>query len=94
MPDFLMLAAILVLMAVAVGLLRLLYGAAEDRMMSAQLLGTGGIAVVLLLGAAEGVPAAVNLALTLALLAAFAAAAFVRAVTGIAKPTPEDNAEL
>lgn len=89
-----MLAAILVLMTVAAGLLRLLHGATEDRMMSAQLLGTGGIAIVLLLGAASAAPAAVNLALTLALLAAFAAAAFVSAVTGVASAMPEDDAEL
>jgi multicomponent Na+:H+ antiporter subunit F len=48
-------------------------------MMAAQLLGTGGIAAVLLLGAATGERAAVDVALTLALLAAFAAFAFVKA---------------
>jgi multicomponent Na+:H+ antiporter subunit F len=50
-----------------------------DRMMAAQLLGTGGIAVVLLLGAATGEAATVDVALTLALLAAFASFAFVKA---------------
>ena len=51
-------------------------------MMSAQLLGTGGIAALLLLGAGTGVPAAVDAALTLALLAAFAAVAFVNSAGG------------
>jgi len=45
-------------------------------MMAAQLLGTGGIAALLLLGAASGVDAIVDVALTLALLAAFATIAF------------------
>ena len=48
-------------------------------MMAAQLLGTGGIAAVLLLGAATGETATVDVALTLALLAAFASFAFVKA---------------
>jgi multicomponent Na+:H+ antiporter subunit F len=47
--------------------------------MAAQLLGTGGIAAVLLLGAATGEDATLDVALTLALLAAFAAFAFVKA---------------
>ncbi len=47
--------------------------------MAAQLLGTGGIASLLLLGAATGEAAAIDVALTLALLAAFASIAFVRA---------------
>jgi len=91
MSSFLLLAAILVLADVAAGLVRLLWGPAEDRMMSAQLLGTGGIATVLLLGAAEGSPAAVDLPPTLALLAAFASAAFVEAVTATADTMPEDD---
>ena len=48
-------------------------------MMAAQLLGTGGIAALLLLGAATGVDAVADVALILALLAAFAAIAFVKA---------------
>ena len=46
--------------------------------MAAQLIGTGGIAALLLLGAVTGVPAAIDVALTLALLATFAAIAFVK----------------
>jgi multicomponent Na+:H+ antiporter subunit F len=44
--------------------------------MSAQLLGTGGIATLLLMGVAEGTPGVIDTALTLALLAAFVAIAF------------------
>lgn len=79
-PEFLLGAAVFVLAMVALGLVRVLRGpAATDRMMAAQLIGTGGIAVLLLLAAATGEPAAVDVALTLALLAAFASIAFVRA---------------
>jgi multicomponent Na+:H+ antiporter subunit F len=80
MPEFLLAAATFVLLTVAVGLLRILLGPGDaDRLMAAQLLGTGGIAAVLLLGAASGEAAAIDVALTLALLAAFASFAFVKA---------------
>lgn len=79
-PEFLLGAAVFVLAMVALGLVRVLRGpAAADRMMAAQLIGTGGIAVLLLFAAATGESAAVDVALTLALLAAFASIAFVRA---------------
>ena len=78
MAEFLLVAAIFILLMVAVGLLRVLRGPADvDRMMAAQLLGTGGIAALLLLGTATSLPGAVDVALTLALLAAFAAVMFV-----------------
>lgn len=80
MADFLLGAAGFVLAMVAVGLIRLLRGPADaDRMMSAQLLGTGGIATLLLWAAATETPALVDVALSLALLAAFASVAFVLA---------------
>jgi multicomponent Na+:H+ antiporter subunit F len=67
---------------VAVGLLRLLRGPANtDRMMAAQLLGTGGIAALLLLAAATGEPAPVDVAMALALLAAFSSVAFVKSAS-------------
>jgi multicomponent Na+:H+ antiporter subunit F len=47
-------------------------------MMATQLIGTGGIAALLLLGTVTSVPAAVDVALTLALLATFASIAFVK----------------
>jgi multicomponent Na+:H+ antiporter subunit F len=80
MAEFLLGTAAFILAMVALGLVRVLRGPADaDRMMAAQLLGTGGIAVVLLLGEATGEAAAVDVALTLALLAAFASFAFVKA---------------
>jgi multicomponent Na+:H+ antiporter subunit F len=79
MAEFLFGGALAVLLTVALGLVRILRGPGDaDRMMAAQLLGTGGIAVLLLLGAAVGDPAVVDVALTLALLAAFASIAFVK----------------
>ena len=77
MADLLLAAACFVLIMVALGLVRILRGPTlADRMMAAQLLGTGGIATLLLLAAATGMDAAIDVALTLALLAAFASAAF------------------
>jgi len=85
MPEFLLAASVFVLAMVAVGLVRILRGPGDvDRMMAAQLLGTGGIAVVLLLGAATGEDAAVDVALTLALLTAFASVAFFKSAPGAA----------
>ena len=78
MPEFLLAAAGFVLAMVALGLIRILRGPKRaDRMMAAQLLGTGGIGA-LLLAAGGGLPAAVDVALTLALLAAFASIVFVK----------------
>ena len=69
--------ALAVLLLVVAGLVRVVRGPGPaDRMMGAQLLGTGGIAVLLLFGAARG-ESVVDVALTLALLAAFASIAFV-----------------
>jgi multicomponent Na+:H+ antiporter subunit F len=79
MADFLFGAAGFVLAMVALGLLRILRGPGDaERMMAAQLLGTGGIASLLLLGAAIAAPTTVDVALTLALLTTFAAIAFVK----------------
>jgi multicomponent Na+:H+ antiporter subunit F len=79
MVEFLYAAAGFALAMVALGLLRVLRGPTDaDRMMAAQLLGTGGVAALLLAAAATGQPAASDLALLIALLAAFASAAFAR----------------
>jgi multicomponent Na+:H+ antiporter subunit F len=80
MTDFFLVSSGFVLSMVALGLLRVLRGPADvDRVMAAQLLGTGGIAGLLLLGAATATAAAIDVALTLALLAAFVSIAFVKA---------------
>ena len=81
MAEFMQwMAAFLVLM-VALGLVRVARGAGRaERMMAAQLLGTGAIAALLLFSAASDEPAVVDVALTLALLAAFASVALARAL--------------
>lgn len=79
MTDFLTLALGFILAMLALGLVSILRGPEDtDRMMATQLIGTGGIAVLLLLGTVTGVPAAIDVALTLALLATFASIAFVK----------------
>jgi multicomponent Na+:H+ antiporter subunit F len=67
-----------IVFTVAVGLVRILGGPGDaDRLMAAQLIGTGGIASLLLIAAATGAHGVEDVALGLALLAAFASAAFV-----------------
>jgi multicomponent Na+:H+ antiporter subunit F len=92
MTEFLLTAAVFVLAMVALGLARILRGPGNaDRMMAAQLLGTGGIAALLLLGAATGEGAVIDVALTLALLAAFASIAFVKAGSPPARDVAETD---
>jgi multicomponent Na+:H+ antiporter subunit F len=80
MNEFLLGAAVFVLLMVAVGLVRVLRGPADaDRLMATQLLGTGGIAALLLLGGATNEATVLDVALTLALLAAFASFSFIKA---------------
>ncbi len=79
MTEFLTGALGFILAMLALGLVPILRGPSDaDRMMAAQLIGTGGIAALLLLGTVTGVPAAVDVALTIALLATFASIAFVK----------------
>jgi multicomponent Na+:H+ antiporter subunit F len=76
LPEFLYAAAALVLLLTGLGLMRMLWGPSPaDRLMAAQLLGTGGGAIALLIAIASGTMAIIDIALTLALLAAFAAVA-------------------
>jgi len=77
--DFLLSAAAFLVLMVAVGLIRVARGPGRaERMMAAQLLGTGAIGSLLLVGAATGDGAVFDVALTLALLSAFASIAFVK----------------
>jgi multicomponent Na+:H+ antiporter subunit F len=93
MADFLVAGSGFVLAMAALGLVRVLRGpAAADRMMAAQLLGTGGVAALLLLAVATETPAVEDVALTLALLAAFASVAFVLGGSP-ARPGGPDAAE-
>ena len=78
MSELLLAASGLILLAVALGLARVLRGPSEvERLMALQLLGTGGIAALLVVAYATNVPGVDDVALGLALLAAFAAIAFV-----------------
>ena len=94
MVEFLEAASVFVLAMVALGLARILRGPDDaDRMMAAQLFGTGGIAALLLVGVATRESAIADVALTVAVLAAFASIAFVRATSAdAADTTPDDNA--
>jgi multicomponent Na+:H+ antiporter subunit F len=86
--EFFLAAAGFILLTVAIGLGRILAGPANvDRTMAAQLLGTGGIAALLLVAAATGARGAEDVALGLALLAAFASVAFVNS----ASPPRDDD---
>jgi multicomponent Na+:H+ antiporter subunit F len=95
MHSFLFGAAGIVLAAIAVGLLRVLRNrGSADCMMAAQLLGTGGVAVLLLLAVATEAPPIVDVALMLALLAAFASLAFVGGWrANLARPANEEPHE-
>ena len=89
MSDFLLAMAGAILFTVAVGLVRILGGPSDaDRMMAAQLIGTGGIASLLLIAAATGVRGVDDVALGLAILAAFASAAFVNSGAPAEEPDP------
>lgn len=83
MAEFLFAAAAIVLVLTGLGLARMLWGPSPaDRMMAAQLLGTGGGAIAMLVAIAGGMPAILDIALTLALLAAFAAVALTHGEPG------------
>ena len=72
----------LLLLTLAIGLARAMLGPSlQDRMLSVQLLGTGGVAVLLLLASLLKAPALIDVALVLALLAAVAVAALTRRET-------------
>lgn len=78
------------MVAVALGLGRILRGPADaDRLMAVQLLGTGGSAALLLLAVATENVAVIDVALVLALLAAFVSAAFF----GSVPPEADDREE-
>ena len=92
MANFLIGSAAFVLAMVALGLFRILYGPAEaDRMMAAQLVGTGGVAVLLLMAVATETPPIVDVALMLALLAAFTSIAFVKGAPDSEMESPEPS---
>lgn len=71
--------AVVLLATMASGLIRIAVGPTpSDRMMAAQLLGTTGIGVLLLMAPVLDVPALADVGLVFALLAAVAVTAFTR----------------
>jgi multicomponent Na+:H+ antiporter subunit F len=93
MAEFQLAAAGFILLTLVLGLLRVLRGPSDaDRLMSVQLLGTGSVAMLLLMGAATGSPFMLDVALTLALLAAYAGLAFVKTTIKYADP-PADGSD-
>ncbi len=71
--------ALFLLLNLAAGMWRVMYGpGAADRMLAAQLFGTTAVAILLLLAQATGSEALHDVALVFALLAAVTAVAFVR----------------
>lgn len=77
MTEFLNVATFVVLVTVAAGLLQILRGPSRaDRLIAVQLFGTGGCAAMLLLAFGRDSAPLIDIALTLAVLAAFAAIAF------------------
>ncbi|HTO64598.1 MAG TPA: monovalent cation/H+ antiporter complex subunit F [Bradyrhizobium sp.] len=89
MDSFLFSAASFVLTTIALGLIVIIQRPADvDHMMAAQLLGTGGAAILVLLAVASKSSAIVDVALLLALFAAFAAVAFVRGAIKSTTKTP------
>ena len=89
MADILAAVAFVILAITLLALLRALRSrVVSERMMALQLLGTGGTAVLLLLGAASGSAAVIDVALLLALFAAFACVAFA---LGMAESTAESD---
>ena len=82
--------ALLILISVVVGLIRILKGpTAADRMLAAQLFGTGGVAILLILAQAMQIPSLVDVALIYALLAAITLVVFVRRQWGSHEYTGE-----
>jgi len=93
MAEFLLWMAAFVVLMVALGLLRVARGPGRaERMMAAQLLGSGAIGALLLIGAAAGEPSVVDVALTLALLSAFAGVAFVKFAVRQDRQAEDDGA--
>jgi multicomponent Na+:H+ antiporter subunit F len=92
MTSFFFAVAGFVLATVALGLVRVLRGPATERIMAVQLLGTGGVAVILLLSVATDNVAIVDVALALALLAAFASIAFATS-PGLLKPDVSEGSK-
>ena len=79
MSSVLSVSVMVLMISLGLGLVRVFKGPSiEDRMMAVQLVGTGGVALLLLFGPLLGVSWNVDVALVLALLAAVSVAALTR----------------
>jgi multicomponent Na+:H+ antiporter subunit F len=88
MEAFYHIFAVFLLINLAGGFVRIVRGPTrEDRMMAAQLFGTTGVAVLLVLSAGEGAGALRDVALAFALLAAVNSVVFVRSGQHRQEPT-------
>lgn len=86
MSSFLIGIAIVLLLSLLIGLIRVWRGPNEaDRMLAAQLFGTTGVATLLILAVATEQRALIDIAFILALLAAVATIAFVRRIGSTSK---------
>jgi multicomponent Na+:H+ antiporter subunit F len=93
MTVALWIAAAGVLATIALGLLRVERGPSKgDRMLAAQLLSTGAVAVLLLVAKATDAPELLDVALVLALLASVAGAVFVHRIGVHPRGSAEDRA--
>jgi len=91
MTGWLWIVAVVLLASLGAALWRVWRGPGQaDRMMAAQLVGTAGVGLLMLLSAL-GEPAALDVALVLALLAALAAVGFVKADSPDGAGDPEEN---
>ena len=87
MSEILMTSAIVIMLSLLLGLIRVLIGpGTANRMMATLLIGTSGVGLLLVLSQILEQPALIDVALILALLAAVAAAAF----TGIQRESRHD----
>ncbi|MDW7774068.1 MAG: monovalent cation/H+ antiporter complex subunit F [Desulfobulbaceae bacterium] len=73
--------ALFLLLTVAMGMIRIISGpTVADRMMAAQLFGTSGLAILLVLARGMDMPELTDIALTFSLLATLVSMTFVRRV--------------
>jgi multicomponent Na+:H+ antiporter subunit F len=90
MTLFLYASALFILANIGLSLTRILKGPTRaDRMNGAQLVGTGGVAMLVLLSLIHAQPGVLDVALLLALLAAFAAVGFVKSLSPDGAGDPE-----
>ena len=83
MNELYLILAIFLLLNLLAGMVRVLQGPTlQDRMLAAQLFGTAGVAVLLILAESTGAPALRDVALVFALLGGVAVVAFVRRASG------------